>query len=193
VALCALDTTAGGSVAGFRYVADLGRQADASNILPVAPAAWAPSDGRLVFTATTPKVAVSNLLGLPGASGGDAGLFMATPGGPALRPEEGRRLGPSTGLLAPGWSASDGPEGASLVALARSDRESKPLVVRAIDPTTGAARELGIELPATVGSSTAIAGRWGLGHGRLLVLARQRDSSLPAALDYWLVQLRGRA
>jgi hypothetical protein len=44
-------------------------------------------------------------------------------------------------------------------------------------------------LPATVGGSSAVAARWDLTHGRLLVLARRDNSSL-GLLDYWLVQLR---
>jgi len=40
VALCAIDTSAGGEIAGFRYLADLGRVSDPAGPLPVAAAAW---------------------------------------------------------------------------------------------------------------------------------------------------------
>jgi hypothetical protein len=148
VALCAVDTSAGGAVDGFRYVADLGRQSNPSSASPVAPVAWTPnSDGRLVYVAATPKINVSNPLGLPGTSGGDPGLFLATPDGPALTAEEGRRLGSGTGLIAPAWqTTADGP-GFGLLALARSAQGSKPLVVRGIDPVDGTVHNLGIELP----------------------------------------------
>jgi hypothetical protein len=90
LALCAADTSAGGAVFVFRYIADLGRQSDALGPLPVAPIGWSPvGDVRVVFAAPTPKVTVSNPLGLPTTSGGDPGLFVATPTGPALRLKRG--------------------------------------------------------------------------------------------------------
>jgi hypothetical protein len=65
-ALCALEIDAGGDVSGFRYVADLGKQADSVGTLPVADIAWSPcGDGRLLYTAPTPRFTVSNPLGLP--------------------------------------------------------------------------------------------------------------------------------
>jgi hypothetical protein len=63
------------------------------------------------------------------------------------------------------------------------------LVVRAIDPVTGVARDFGVTLPPNVAQSGAVSARWDLVHGRLLGVAR-RDNSNPASLDYWLVQLR---
>ncbi len=191
LALCALDTSAGGAVAGFRYVADLGRQLDPAGLRGVAAAAWGPSsDGRLAYTAATPRITVTNSLGLPFTSGGEAGLFLATPSGPALTAEEGRRLGTSTGVIAPTWQTTEGPDGARLLVLARSDQGNKPLVVRDIDPVDGSVRNLGVELSAPVGGSGVVAGRWDLAHGRLLVLARRDDGSNAGLLDYWLVQLR---
>lgn len=72
VALCAVDTTAGGAVAGFRYVADLGHSSDPAGPMPVAPVAWSPRrDGRLAYAAAAPKITVTNPLGLPTTSGGE--------------------------------------------------------------------------------------------------------------------------
>ncbi len=191
LALCALDTSAGGAVAGFRYVADLGRQTDPAALLPVASVAWTPDlDRRLVYTAATPKIAASNLFGLPTTSGGDTGLFVATPGGQSLGAEQGRRLGTGTGLLAPAWLGSVGPGGANLVALARAEQGNKALVLRGVDPVDGTVRNLGVELPAGVGGAAAFSARWDLVHGQLLVLSRRRDNSSAGLLDYWLVQLQ---
>jgi hypothetical protein len=190
LALCAVDTSAGGAVAGFRYVADMGRVSDAVGPLPVAQAAWSPmADGRLVFAAPTPKLAVSNPLGLPTTSGGDPGLFVTTPTGPSLTAEEGRRLGAATGLISPAWPASDSDSGGELFALARSSQGDKPLTVRGVEPMSGAVRNMDVVLPPNVGGSGAVAARWDLAHGRLLVMAR-RDNSNSGLLDYWLVQLR---
>jgi len=190
VALCAVDTSAGGAVDGFRYVADLGRQTDPSSLLPVAAVAWAPaSDGRLVYVAATPKITVTNPLGLPGTSGGEPGLFLATPTGPALTAEEGRRLGTTTGLMAPAWRATTDEGVLSLIALARSEQGNKPLVLRGVDAVDGKVQDLGIELPAGVGGSGAFGVRWDLPQGRLLILSH-RDGMNIGVLDYWLVQLR---
>jgi len=193
LALCALDTSAGGAVAGFRYVADLGRQTDPASLRAVAAAAWEPSsDGRLVYTAATPRATVTNPLGLPFTSGGEAGLFLATPTGPALTAEEGRRLGTATGVIAPAWRATDDPGGATLLILARSDQGNKPLIVRGVDPVESTFRNLGVELPAAVGGAGVVTARWDLAHGRLLVLARRDDGSNAGQLDYWLVQLQAK-
>jgi hypothetical protein len=193
LALCAADTTAGGAVTGFRYIADLGRQSDALGPLPVAPIAWSPiGDARVVFAAPTPKVTVSNPLGLPTTSGGEPGLFVATPNGPALSAEEGQRLGAATGLIAPVWASADEAVGTDVLALARSSEAGKPLTVRGVDPSSGAVRTLDIVLPPTVGGSGTVTARWDLAHGRLLVLARH-DSFNSGLLDYWLVQLRAPA
>jgi hypothetical protein len=191
VALCAVDTGAGGAVNGFRYVADLGRQTDATSLMPVAPVAWAPGpDGRLVYTAATPKITLANPLGLPVSSGGDPGLFLATPSGPTLTAEEGKRLGPATGLIAPAWRSAINSDGPGLLAIGRSQQGSKPLVVRGIDAGTGAVQDLGLELPSDVGNGPGLlAARWDLAHGRLLVLAH-RDGTSAGVLDYWLVQLQ---
>lgn len=190
VALCALDISAGGAISGFRYVADLGRQSDP---LPVAAVAWSPAGyGPLVFAAPTPKITVSNPLGLPTTSGGEPGLFVAAPAATALIAEEGQRLGSATDLIAPEWLSSDGILGTSLIALARSNQGSRPLVLRGIDPVDGIAKDVDVVLPAAVGGSGAVAARWDLGHGRLLVLAH-RDNSNSGLLDYWLVQLRAQA
>ena len=190
LALCAVNSSAGGAVAGFRYVADLGKVADAIGPLAAAQAAWSPaSDGRLVFAAPTPKVAVSNPLGLPTTSGGDPGLFEATPSVPGPTAEEGRRLGAATGLIAPAWPGSDIDASGELFALARSSQGNKPLTVRGVDPITGAVRNLDVVLPSTVGGAGAVVARWDLAHGRVLVLTRH-DTSNSGLLDYWLVQLR---
>ena len=190
VALCAVDTSAGGAVSGFRYVADLARQSDPARLLPVASVAWAPiPDGRLVYTAATPKISVSNPLGLPASSGGDPGLFLATPAGPALSAEEGRRLGIASGLFAPAWRATADRDGPGLLALSRSEQGTKSLVVRGIDSVDGAAQNLGIELPLTVGGSGAVAARWDLAHGRVLIVAHP-DGPSAGILKYWLVQLQ---
>jgi hypothetical protein len=192
LALCAVDISAGGAVAGFRYVADLGKVSDAAGVLAVPQATWSPAgDGRLVFAAPTPKVAVSNPLGLPTTSGGDPGLFVATQKGPSLTAEGGRRLGPATGLIAPAWPASNSDPSGELFALARSS-QGMPLTVRGVDPISGAVRNLDVALPPTVGGTGAVVARWDLAHGRLLVLARH-DNSNSGLLDYWLVQLRASA
>jgi hypothetical protein len=191
VALCALDTGAGGASSGFRYIADLAHQIDPGRVLPVAAVAWAPAlGGGLVYAAPTPRFAVSNPLGLPVSAGGEPGLFITTPTGPALSAEEGRRLGAATGFIAPSWLSAPGPDGDALIALARSDRGNKPLVVRGVDTDDGAVRTLGIELPAGVGGSGAVTARWDPQHGRALVLAPRSDGAATGLLDYWLVQLR---
>jgi hypothetical protein len=189
VALCALDTAAGGAISGFRYVADLGHLSDPSGPLPVAAAAWSlAGDGRLVYTAATPKITVSNPLGLPTTSGGESGLFVGTPAGQALTAEEGSRLGSVTGLIAPAWPSA-AMNGANLIALTHSQMGNRPLVVRGVDPVSGVAQNLDIALPTAVGGTGPVAARWDLSHGRLLVLARH-DNSSSGQLDYWLVQLR---
>ena len=78
------------------------------------------------------------------------------------------------------------------MALARSDQDSKALVVRSIDPVTGTPQNMGIELPPSVGGSGAVVVRWDLAHGRLLTLAHHAGSSA-GLLDYWLVQLQAPA
>jgi hypothetical protein len=192
VALCAVDTCAGGAVIGFRYVADIAPKTDAASLLPVGRVAWAPvPDGRLVYTAATPKITVSNPLGLPNSSGGDPDLFLATPAGPALSAEEGRRLGRATGLIAPVWRGTADQGESGLLALSRSEQGSKPLIVRSIDIGDGTARDFGIELPPTVSSSGAVAARWDLPHGRLLIVAHPYGASA-GVLEYWLVQLQAR-
>jgi len=126
---------------------------------------------------------VTNPLGLPFTSGGEAGLFLATPTSPSLTAEEGRRLGTATGVIAPAWRATDDPGGATLLILARSDQGNKPLVVRGIDPVEGTVRNLGVELPAAVGGAGVVTARWDLAHGRLLVLARRDDRANAGQLD----------
>src|SRR5207244_8676926 len=106
LAICAVDTTARGALTGFRYVADLARQGNPASLVPLASLAWAPTPGgRLVYSAATPKITITNPLGLPMSSGGEPGLFLATPAGPALTAEEGKRLGTATGLIAQAWRA----------------------------------------------------------------------------------------
>ena len=141
-----------------------------------------------MYAAATPRITISNPLGLPTTSGGDPGLFVATPAGPALTAEEGARLGTGTGLLAPAWLYGDGMNGATLIALAHSEKESRPLVMRGIDPISGSTRDLDVTLPTMVGGTGPVAARWDLAHGRALVLARH-DKSNSSQLDYWLVQL----
>src|ERR1700694_3726493 len=152
-----------GPLNGFRYWADLVRQPDPTSLLPIASVAWAPMpDGRLVYTAATPKITVTNPLALPMSSGSDPGLFVATPTGPALSAEEGQRFGPATGLIAPAWRAAADPYGPGLLALSRSQQGSKPLVIRGINAVDGTDQNLDIELPSTVGASRAVTAAWGL-------------------------------
>jgi hypothetical protein len=122
-------------------------------------------------------------------SGGEPGLFIATPGGSGLTAEEGQRLGSMTGMLAFGWLGATESREASLLALGRSNQSSKPLVVRDLDPATGAPRTMMVALPSGVGGSGQAAARWDGAHGRLLVMARH-DNSSSSLLDYWLVQLQ---
>jgi len=187
-ALCALDISAAGDVSGFRYIADLGKQADSAGILPVADLAWSSArDGRLLYTAPTPRFTVSNPLGLPTTSGGAPGLFSAMPAAPALTAEEGQRFGSASGVFAPTWIGTDDGGGQKLIALSRSDKGSKPLVIQGIDALSGALQSLGITLPTGVGGVGAVAARWDVRHGRLLLLARRGASS--PGLDYWVVQV----
>jgi hypothetical protein len=193
VALCAVDTSAGGALSGFRYVSDLGRSSDGGGPLPAAAAAWSPTgDGRLVYAAATSKVTVTNPLGLPTTTGGEPGLFVATPAGQALTGEEGRRLGGGGGLSAPAWASPDEVDAGNLVALARSNKGSRPLVLRGIDSSSGTLHNLDVTLPPGVGGSGQVAARWDLSHGRLLVFARH-DNTGSGLLDYWLVDLQARA
>jgi hypothetical protein len=190
VALCAVDTSAGGALSGFRYVADLGRSSNSGGPIPAAAAAWSPrGDGRLVYAASTPTVTATNPLGLPTTTGGEPGLFEATPAGQALTAEGGRRLGAGTGLSAPTWASVDEVDAGNLVALARSNKGSRPLVLRGVDSNNGALHNLDVTFPAGVGGSGPVAARWDLGHGRLLVLARH-DNTGSGLLDYWLVELQ---
>ena len=130
---------------------------------------------------------MSNPLGLPTTSGGAPGLFSAMPAAPALTSEEGQRFGSATGVFAPTWIGTDGGSGHKLIALSRSDKGSKPLVIQVIDAAGGALQNLGIVLPTGVGGAGAVAARWDVRHGRLLLLARRGDSS--PGLDYWMVQV----
>ena len=145
-----------------------------------------------MFAAPTPKVTVSNPLGLPTTSGGEPGLFIAGPTGPALTAEEGQRLGSAIGLIAPAWPSPDEAVGSEVLALSHSSQGNKALTVRAVDPLSGTVRTLDISLPPGVGGSGTVTARWDLVHGRMLVLARH-DNSNSGLLDYWLVQLRAPA
>jgi hypothetical protein len=130
---------------------------------------------------------VSNPLELPTTSGGAQGLFSAMPAAPALTAEEGQRFGSATGVFAPTWIETDDAGGQRLIALSRSDKGSKPLVLQGIDAAGGALQNLGMVLPRGVGGSGTVAARWDVRHGRLLLLARRGDSS--PGLDYWMVQI----
>jgi len=59
-----------------------------------------------------------------------------------------------------------------------------------VDAVSGATENLGIALPIGVGGSAAVAARWDVRHGRLLLLARQGNST--AGLEYWVVQVMAR-
>jgi hypothetical protein len=187
-ALCALDINAAGDVSGFRYVADLGKQADSAGMLPVADVAWSPvGNGQLLFTAPTPRFTVSNPLGLPTTSGGAPGLFSAMPTAPALTAEEGQRFGSATGLFGPTWIPTDDAGSQRLIAVSRSNNGDKPLAIAGIDPVRGSPQNLGIVLPTGVGGATTAAARWDIRHGRLLILAPRGGSN---TLDYWVVQVQ---
>lgn len=187
-ALCALDISAAGDVSGFRYIADLGKQASSAGTLSVADLAWSPTgDGHLLYTAPTPRLTVTNPLGLPTSSGGAPGLFWAIPAAPALTAEEGQRFGSATGLFGVAWIATDDVGGQRLIALARSNNGAKPLVIEALVAAEGTPQNLGIMLAPGVGGSAAAAARWDVRHGRLLLVAPRADSS--TGLDYWVVQV----
>ncbi len=187
-ALCALDISAAGDFSGFRYIADLGKQATSTGTLSVADLAWSPTgDGHLLYTAPTPRFTVSNPLGLPTSSGGAPGLFWAIPAAPALTAEEGQRFGSATGLFGAAWIPTDDVGGQNLIALTRSNNGAKPLVIEAIDAAEGTPQNLGIMLAPGVGGSAAAAARWDVLHGRLLLVAPRADSS--TGLDYWVVQV----
>jgi hypothetical protein len=191
VSVCALDTSASGAVTGFRYIADLGQSTGPAGPLPAAPVSWSPTaDGRLLYVGPTPKLTVSNPLGLPTTSGGDSGLFLATPTGPGLTAEEGQRVGSATGLMTPAWLSGEQTGGTGVLALSRSTQGSRPLIVRGIDPMSGALTNLDVVLPPTVGRSGGVAAKWDPAHGRALLLTRH-DSSGTSSLDFWLVQIWG--
>ena len=116
-------------------------------------------------------------------------MFAAMPAGPALTAEEGQRLGSATGLFAPAWLGT-GDADQRLIAIARSDKGSRPLVIQAVDAARGATENLGIALPAGVGGNGAVAGRWDVRHGQILLLARRGDAN--PGLDYWVVQVLAR-
>ena len=116
-------------------------------------------------------------------------MYAAMPAGPALTAEEGQRLGSATGLFAPAWR-DRGDAAERLIALARSDKGSRPLVIQGVDAVSGTIQNLGITLPTGVGGSAAVAGRWDVRHGRLLLLARRGNSN--PGLDYWVVQVLAR-
>ena len=71
--------------------------------------------------------------------------------------------------------------GVGLVALSRSQQGSKPLVVRGLNLVDGTDQNLGIELPSTVGASSAVTARWDLAHGRLLIVAQVVKATLGIA------------
>jgi hypothetical protein len=86
------------------------------------------------------------------------------------------------------WLANDEADSSRLLALGRSDKGTRPIVLRSLDAVSGAPQILDVTLPNGVGGSAAVAARWDVRHGRLLLLARRDNSS--AALEFWLVQVR---
>jgi hypothetical protein len=210
VTLNAVDTRAE-TGSGFRYLADLGR-ADGSGgpaSLPVPPVAWEPlglssaSVGRLLYAAPIPAGRNGVGAGPFGLLAGappepSQGLFLVAPDGPALAPEQQRRVGSATGLYAPVWRATEpGVAPPAVLSLARADGGEKALAIRAVDPTTGRVQDLGVQLPADVApGASAVGARWDEARGRLIVVARPASARLPAAggatdgLDFWLVQFR---
>jgi hypothetical protein len=188
----------------FHYLADLRR--DAGQIQdPVVPVAWEPcpdaapcSPGEhLLYTGPVVNAggtAVNGLFGLlglgrpPGAVPG--GLFVVTPSAPALASGDAARVGSVTGILALAWrSDGSGLDGAPLIGLARD--ADGALGLRAVDPTSGAMRDLHVQLPADMApGATTIGARWDMAHARALLLARSADRSAPAVtggIEAWLV------
>jgi hypothetical protein len=55
---------------------------------------------------------------------------------------------------------------------------------------SGTIQNLGIALPTGVGGSAAVAARWDVRHGRLLLLARRGNSN--PGVDYWVAQVLAR-
>jgi len=210
--LDAVDIVADPVAGAFRYLADVGR-ADATTAapLPAAAVAWEPgtepgSHTRLLYVGpvANPSAASAGPFGLLGlgatASDTTTALFSTTPVAPGLAPDTRRRVGSSTGLLAPVWRmpTTETPS-TSVLALARSEDNGKPLAVRAIDPADGRTHDTGARLPTSVAPAVSTVGaRWDSQRGRALLFSRPSSGNrvllgTPGSdtLDVWLVTFTG--
>jgi hypothetical protein len=188
--LCVLELQPDGA---FRDVADLGSAARA----PAAPPmAWPPADGspdRLAFVAPAPAstsgggpFGLFGLFGALRAAAPPSGLFLANLAASDLAAVQPRRLGTAINTAGPVWRSET-----TLFGLVRQDDGT--LSLRSIDATSGAARDLGVRLPAGTGQGLGLSARWDIRHGHALVLARPSTAGAAGStassgpLQAWLV------
>jgi hypothetical protein len=181
MSLSAIEAHPEGSV---RYIADLGSPQRS----PTAPAvAWDPSDnGRVIFAAPFADAAPAStgpldlFAGIRSAAP-PTGLFATSI---AAKTDTPHRLGSATGLTRPVWRSEE----PALLAVARRDDAS--LLFRSVDPTTGEAKNVDVNVPSNVGRGSGLAIRWDEAHARALVLTRGNTGDTPTSsqsLKAWLI------
>jgi hypothetical protein len=200
VTLCAVDTDAEDPLAGFRYLADLGRASlSGGAAFPIAPIAWEPAPGtRLLYAAPAPaSPALPGLFSLLGGAQTNTGtgLYLADLAAPALAPDQRRRLGTSTDVSAPVWLRTALGSAHSPVLGIPSAGGGAPLGLRSIDPGSGQVDNLDISLGGDVAvGATTIGAQWDGDRGQALVFARRGSgtgllgTTGVAPLDAWLVE-----
>ena len=181
LSLSAIEARPEGSV---RYIADLGSPQRS----PTAPAiAWDPSgNGRVIFAAPIPDAAPAStgpldLFASIRSAAPPTGLFATSIAAKSATPH---RLGSATGLTGPVWRSEE----SALLAVARHDDAS--LLFRSVDPTTGAAKNVDVNVPSNVGRGSGLAIRWDEGHARAMVLTRGTTGDTPTSsqsLKAWLI------
>lgn len=155
--------------ADFRYLADLAW--DTEVFLPIAPVAWSPDGGRLLYAAPVQE--------RPGPSGWLFGgkptpaLFLAQLAHPV-----GQRLGDSTGQF-PAWR-----EDGQVLAFTQA-KSNAPLTLRAVEPD-GQGHDLG-DIPLKVTGD--FAARWDVAHAQAILTVRNTTWGVSQP-DTWLVQWR---
>src|SRR5262249_24103666 len=181
LSLSAIEARPEGSV---RYIADLGSPQRS----PAVPAvAWDPSDsGRVIYAAPIADAAPASagpldLFASIRSEAPPTGLFATSIAAKTATPH---RLGSATGLAGPVWRSEE----SVLFAVAR--REDGSLLFRSVDPTTGAAKNVDVNLPTNVGRGNALALRWDEAHARALVFTRGttgNTSKSSQSLQAWLI------
>jgi hypothetical protein len=188
--LCVLELEPGGV---FRDLADLGSGERAPSTAPIAWSAGTMArPAQLVFVAPAPASASTDPIDLFRVFGAlrlappPSGLFIADLDGLWPMAAQPRRLGTTLNTLGPVWRSEH-----SLLGFGRRDEGT--LALRSIDPTSGAAHDLNVQVPASTGRGAGPAARWDVGHGQVLLLARPSNGALAGKsapggpLQAWLV------